>query len=571
MRFVERSGAAGYHARSIDLVCSRPQPNFHVPDKPEMPAKDNPTPLDEIPPASPARLQLRNITKTFGATKALEGVNLEISAGEVHAIIGENGAGKSTLMKVLSGACDPDDGEVILDGVPLHSSNPRQSLTRGIAMIYQELNLAPDLSVAENIVLGDAPRRWGWMINHGRQREIATAALNQLQCNDIDVDARVGTLSIAAQQMVEIARAVRSDNLKVLILDEPTSSLTRVDSEHLFQVIDRLRRRGVSIVYISHFLEECSRIADRFTVLRDGRSVGTGKLLKQGSAPESTDENNDGVPMAEIVQMMVGRDVSDLYPDWSHDLGEPILHTSIQGQTLTLHRGEILGLAGLIGAGRTEWVRGIFGLDSLPEGTVEVVSESNTRPARDRQPRSSWQHDAMGMVSEDRKNEGLLLDRSLTENLTLTRPQANRWGILNDGKLRESTESLMTRLRVKAASPDQAIGDLSGGNQQKIAVGRLLHHQCKILLLDEPTRGIDIGSKQTIYDVIGELAASGKAVLMVSSYLPELLGVCDTIAVMSRGRLMDVRPRDEWTEESLLSTAVGQTAAGSTSQAADDG
>lgn len=549
------------------------------------------------PSTEPPRLELRGIAKSFGATRALDGVDLRVLAGEVHAIIGENGAGKSTLMKVLSGAHQPDRGEILLDGRPLRRLDPRESLQAGIAMIYQELNLAPELTVAQNIHLGNEPRRFGW-IDAKRQRDQATAALAKLDCQHIPLDRPVGSLSVANQQMVEIARAIQATlspaggdptrepeeagQLKLLILDEPTSSLTKWDTERLFAVIDRLRGQGVSVLYISHFLEECQRVASRYTVLRDGRSISTGSLAEQ--------------PLEAIIHAMVGRELSDLYPPRpvrSEDQdgpAEPVLHLhrvrgsglkkpvgprkatpaeQPDGVTLTLHRGEILGLAGLIGAGRTECIRALFGLDRLAAGTVAAGQDAASPQPRtgrptSRHPWTSWQRDSMGLVSEDRKNEGLLLQLSLMENLTLTRLKpyyrfGRRLPWLKDGAARRATVRWMEELSVKASGPDQWIGGLSGGNQQKIALGRLLHHDCDILLLDEPTRGIDIGSKRTVYRAIRTLADQGKSILMVSSYLPELLGVCDRVGVICRGNLVAMRPADQWTEHELLTAAVGHS------------
>ena len=503
----------------------------------------------------PPRLRLCQVRKRFGATQALDGVDLEVAAGEVHALLGENGAGKSTLMKVLSGAYHPDAGEMFLDGEQLFVRTPRDAQEAGIAMIYQELNLAPDLSAAENVTLGREPSWGGWILRQ-EQRRIAREALAQLHCDDLPIDVPVRGLSLAQQQMVEIARIVQHARahdtpLRLLILDEPTSSLAKAEVERLFAVIERLRNNGVSILYISHFLEECEHIADRFTVLRDGRTVGTGRM---GSAHPS------GTPMSAIVHMMVGREVKELYPQFKHTIGEPVL--TVRGLTgakrprdvsFALRRGEIFGLAGLVGAGRTETVRAIFGLDRLKSGHVLVQGRSTSR----RDPYTSWMRDALGFVSEDRKQEGLLLTRSIAENLTLTDTRRySRGPFLSRSRQREATRHWMQRLEIRAAGPHQPVLELSGGNQQKVAFGRLLHHGCDIFLLDEPTRGIDIGSKSKIYHLIGELAAAGKAILLVSSYLPELLGICDTIGVVARGRLIAVRPRAQWDEHSLLTAAV---------------
>ncbi|MHB8523894.1 MAG: sugar ABC transporter ATP-binding protein [Limisphaerales bacterium] len=497
---------------------------------------------------SAPRLRMIGVRKSFGATHALRTVSFTVEPGEVHALIGENGAGKSTLMKILSGAYTPDAGSLELDGRPFVPSDPLHARCSGIAMIYQELNLAPHLSVEENILLGEEPSRLGWL-NRTRRRDIARAALAELHADAIPLKAPVSDCTIAEQQLVEIARALIGQP-KVLIMDEPTSSLTQVDTDNLFAVIDRLRRRGVSIVYISHFLEECQRIGDHYTVLRDGESVGTGAMA--------------AADLSQIITLMVGREIKDIYPRMPHRLGEPVLEfRGLAGETkprsvnLTLRAGEILGVAGLVGAGRTETLRACFGLDRIRHGDVLVRSRESTH----RTPAQRLA-EGIGLLSENRKEEGLMLNRSLADNLTLTRyaPLA-RLGFINHRLQREAASDCMQRLDVRAQSPAQAVGELSGGNQQKIAFGRLLHHEAKILLLDEPTRGIDVGSKAQIYKLMGELAAQGKAILFVSSYLPELLGVCDSIAVMCRGRLSEVRPAAEWTEHSIISTAVGQTPA----------
>jgi ribose transport system ATP-binding protein len=492
-----------------------------------------------------ARLRIAGLRKSFDGAPALRGVSLEVAPGEVHALIGENGAGKSTLMKALSGAIEPDAGEMFLDGAAYRPGNPLHARRCGIAMIYQELNLAPHLSVEENILLGSEPARLGFVDRKARQ-EKARAALAELNRPDLPLDATVNHLSIAEQQMVEIARAlIRTP--KVLIMDEPTSSLTQVDTKNLFTAIHRLRDRGVSIIYISHFLEECLQLASRYTVLRDGETVATGEM-KSGALPE-------------IIRAMVGRDIKDVYPRVTHSMGEPILEVSnLAGRKkprsvdFTVRRGEILGVAGLVGAGRTESLRVLFGLDPETDGQVKINSKMTRRASPARRLAQG-----MGLLSENRKEEGLLLNRTLADNLTLSRlGPCSTAGVVKNSTQQELTRSWMKRLDVRAQSPTQLIGHLSGGNQQKIAIGRLLHHESNILLLDEPTRGIDVASKSQIYELIGELAAQGKAIVFVSSYLPELLGVCDTIAVMCRGKLTAIRPTAEWTEHSIIAAAIGQ-------------
>ena len=487
-----------------------------------------------------ARLSLSGIRKSFGATQALRGVSLAVEPGEVHALIGENGAGKSTLMKILSGAHAADAGEIALDGVPFIPRDPHHARACGVAMIYQELTLAPHLSVAENIVLGAEPSRAGWL-RRGHAREIAQRALAELG-HTLDPRTLTGTLPIAEQQLVEIARALAAEP-KVLIMDEPTSSLSQSDAARLFKVIARLKERGVSVIYISHFLEECQRVCDRFTVLRDGESVGAGAMAD--------------ARLPEIVRLMVGREVNEIYPRTPRTPGAPVLEVralasgKVRAATFALRAGEVFGLAGLIGAGRTETLRAIFGLDRIARGDVFVFGKNETHSSP-----AARLANGVGLLSENRKEEGLMLIRSVAENLTLTRPLA-RGGIVNHARERTAAREWMTRLDVRARGPAQAVGELSGGNQQKIALGRLLHHDAKIFLLDEPTRGIDVGSKAQIYRLIDELAAQGRAVVFVSSYLPELLGVCDTIGVMCRGELREIRAASAWSEHEIMTAAIG--------------
>lgn len=491
------------------------------------------------------RLRVLNIRKSFGGTRALKSVSLEIAPGEVHALIGENGAGKSTLMKILSGAYQPDGGQIFLNGAVYNPRDPLHARGKGVEMIYQELNLAPHLSVEENILLGAEPTRLGF-VDRKTLRKRAQRVLSELNHADMPLDAPIHTCSIAQQQMVEIARALLGSP-QVLIMDEPTSTLTQVDTENLFQAVDRLKSHGVSIIYISHFLEECKRVADRYTVLRDGETVADGEMA-------TADLN-------EIIHHMVGRELEDIYPEIPHTIGEAVLELKdVAGQrrpenaTLTVHRGEILGIAGLIGAGRTETLRTLFGMDRLMEGEIILRGKKvHLSP-----PRSLAQ--GLGLLSENRKEEGLMLNLSLAENLTLPRlrPFA-RAGLLDTRSQQQTAATWISRLHVRCRDSRQAIGELSGGNQQKIAIGRLLHSQSEILLLDEPTRGIDVASKAQAYELIGELAAAGKSIIFVSSYLPELLGVCDTIAVMCRGRIVDSRPAGNWNEHSIITAAIGQS------------
>lgn len=497
---------------------------------------------------APLRLTMRGITRSFGPTHALQGVDLDLRAGEVHALVGENGAGKSTLMKILSGAGRPDAGTMTLDGAPFAPAGPQEARRRGVAMIYQELTLAPHLSVEANVLLGLEPSRWGFLRRReGRGR--VQAALAVLDHPEIHPDSPVAHLSPAAQQLVEIARALLLD-VRVLVLDEPTSSLSGEDVHRLFDLVRRLRDRGVTVVYISHFLEEVQQIADRFTVLRDGRSVGGGLVA-------------DFAP-GRIIELMVGRSLSEQFPRVPHRIGESLLELAglvgeslPRGVSLTLHRGEILGVAGIVGAGRTELLRAVFGLDRVRDGRIilrrsdgSVVEGVYAAPRRIAQ--------GLGMLSEDRKGEGLALMQSIGDNLTWPRLRPyTRWGWLDLGRRVRAVRDWLDRLRVRCSGPGQAVGELSGGNQQKVALGRLLHQDADVLLLDEPTRGVDVASKAEIYRLIGELAAAGKAVLFVSSYLPELLGVCDRLAVMARGRLSAARPVGDWTADEIMALATG--------------
>ncbi|MBX3750752.1 MAG: sugar ABC transporter ATP-binding protein [Opitutaceae bacterium] len=480
--------------------------------------------------AAPApRLRLTGIDKAFGATQALRGVSLEVAPGEVHALIGENGAGKSTLMKVLSGVIRGDAGTMEIDGQPYTPADTLDARRRGVAMIYQELSLAPHLSVWENIVLGAEPNRLGWL-DRIAARARARGVLARLAHEHLDLERPVGQFSIAEQQVIEIARALLAEP-RVLVMDEPTSSLTQADTEKLFDVVAQLSTHGVSVIYISHFLEEVRRVARRFTVLKDGQTVGAGDV-----ATTTQDE---------IVRLMVGRAVTDLYPTRQPQIGGPMF--TLPAGDLTVHAGEILGIAGLIGAGRTELLRAAFGLD--PSQIVR------TTPAR------RWA-EGVGFLSENRKEEGLMLPLSLAENTSLPKyATLARRGWLPAKVLAAATAPWLGKLSIKARDVRQGAGELSGGNQQKVALARLLAHPARVLLLDEPTRGIDVGSKAQIYDLIARLAAEGCAVVMVSSYLPELFGLCDRIAVMRRGAVVACRPTPEWTEQSLMTAAIGADAA----------
>jgi ribose transport system ATP-binding protein len=491
------------------------------------------------------RLDLSGVSKRFGPTTALDGVQLRVDAGEVHAVVGENGAGKSTLMKILSGAVMPDAGTMRLDGAPYQPRDPLDARRRGVAMVYQELSLAPHLTVAENILLGAEPSRGGFIRRAG-MRAAAGAALAQLDRREIPADARAGSLPVAVQQLVEIARALAQSDTRVLILDEPTSSLAEDDVRRLFAAIRMLKARGLSVLYISHVLEEVQEIADRFTVLRDGRTVGGGDARQTARA--------------DIVRMMAGRQMDQLFPRSAHAPGAVVLELDGVGgvvkpvsASLALRRGEVVGIGGLMGAGRTELLRAVFGLDPVRRGTVRVAAWSGRATPRQRLAQG------VGLLSEDRKAEGLAPSMSLADNATLSRLTGmGPAGLIWPSRQHAAAARWIDRLRIRCRGSRQAVNELSGGNQQKVALARLLHHDVDVFLLDEPTRGIDVGSKAEIYALIDELALAGKAILIVSSYLPELLGVCDRVAVMHRGRLGATRPASELTEHAVLMEAMGE-------------
>jgi ribose transport system ATP-binding protein len=465
-------------------------------------------------------VEVNGIRKVFGATVAVDDVALRVNLGEVCALVGQNGAGKSTLMSILSGALHPDAGEMTLGGTPYRPASPLDARKAGVAMIYQELSLAPHLSVAENMLLGVEPTRRG-LLDWGSMRKTAAHVLERLGHRDIDPDASVASLSVAEQQLVEIGRALAVGS-KVLVFDEPTSSLGRKDVLRLFELIRQLRAQQHAIVYISHFLEEVKEIADRIVVLRDGRVAGEGSASDLGPS--------------DLVSLMVGRAVDDLFPRSPRTRGEVVL----QFDGLELHRGEILGIAGLVGAGRTTLLRRIF----TP-------------------PRMRWLR-GMGMVSEDRKGEGLAVGLNIADNLTLSKLEAlGPGGLVLPHRQDAAAQTWIERLGIRARTARQRVGELSGGNQQKVAIARLLHHDVDVLLLDEPTRGIDVGSKAQIYALIDALVSGPKpkAVLLVSSYFPELLGLCDRIAVMHRGKLAPARPVEEWTEHALTLAATGTSSA----------
>lgn len=495
----------------------------------------------------PPRLQIKGVAKRFGGVRALRGVDLEADVGEVHALLGENGAGKSTLMKVVAGAVTPDEGELWIDGAPFAPTSPGDARERGVAMIYQELNLCPHLSVLENVTLGREVARLG-VKRLAAARTRLEAVLSDLDVTSFGADSLVSELGPGDRQLVEIARALCLD-ASIIVFDEPTSSLSAPDVQRLFRVTRRLVDSGVTVLWISHFLDEVKAIGNRFTVLRDGETVD------RGDVPATS--------VDEMVTSMAGRSVAEAYPRTERTPGAVAL--AVQGlsgsrgpadASFELRAGEILGVFGLVGAGRTEMLRCLYGLDRATGGQVSLRGERVRRLSPGR-----WVELGVGMLSEDRAREGVALDLSIADNVTLSgvRHLAGRLGGVTRRAKEAAAEPWRDRLSLRASSTRQAVRELSGGNQQKVALARLLECDVDVLLLDEPTRGIDVGARVEVYRLLDRLAAEGKAILMVSSHLPELLGTCDRIAVMHRGVLGEARPREQWTEDAALAAATGGT------------
>lgn len=490
-------------------------------------------------------VQVEQLSKAFGGVQALRDVQLALYAGEVHALLGENGAGKSTLIKTITGVHTPDSGTLYLDGQPIRFNDTRDAQKHGIAAIYQEPSLFPDLDIAENIFVGRQPTRagrvaWGTMY---------TAARELLQRLGVSLDPRTRAreLSVAQQQMVEIARSL-SLNARVLIMDEPTSSLTQREVEELFVIVRQLREAGTAILFISHRLEELFAIADRVTTLRDGAYVGTRPM--------------ESVTSADLIQMMVGRDLSDLFPKQDvapGDVALEVINLTVAGHfsdvTFTLRKGEIVGMAGLIGAGRTDVARALFGILPPTSGTIRIEG----KPVKISNPETAMAL-GIGFVPEDRKQHGLVLEFPISDNITLPRlPSFAKWGWLNGKSERVAAATGATQLEVKMTGIDQTAGQLSGGNQQKVVLAKWLATHPRILILDEPTRGIDVGTKAAVHRLMSELAAEGMAILMISSELPEVLGMSDRILVMREGHLTGEFSRERATPELIMRAATAVT------------
>jgi ribose transport system ATP-binding protein len=490
----------------------------------------------------PVLLEMHGIRKAFPGVVALDDARFELYRGEVHALLGENGAGKSTLMKILSGACPRDAGEILIDGRAVTLASPREAQLRGISTIYQEFNLVPHLSAAQNIFLGREPMR-GPLID---RRTLVAGARTWLESlgTTLDPEAPVRSLGVAEQQMVEIAKAL-SIRARILIMDEPTSALTAAEIDQLFAAIRRFTADGGSVIYISHRLEELARVGHRATVLRDGRYVGTRPLPS---------------PIPELVRMMVNRDVSEHYPPPTRRRGAEILRVEgvargarLRDVSFTLHRGEVLGVAGLLGAGRTELARVIAGADPPDAGRISI----NGTAVHVRSPRDAIRA-GVGLVPEDRKQQGLVLPQSVAANLSLPQlPRLGPAGTVSRARERDLARKWTSELRIRTPGIDARVVTLSGGNQQKVVLGKWLAVGADVLIVDEPTRGIDVGAKMEIYTLLDGLAARGAGILMISSDLPEVMGMSDRILVMHHGRVQAVFDARVATEEAVLNAALG--------------
>lgn len=492
------------------------------------------------------RLQMQHITKRFGGVQALKDVSFDLKAGEIHALIGENGAGKSTLMKILSGAYQADEGDIYFEGQKVRIKNPQDAKNMGINIIYQEFMLAPHLSVAENIFI-DQLAGGKTFVNWKELRKKAKEQLDSLGFDNIDPNAKVGTLSVAYQQVVEICKCL-SRNTKVLVLDEPTAVLTTREIRKLFEIINKLRDEGISIIYISHRLEEIFELSDRITVLKDGTYVDT--------VPTSSIDKN------QLVTMMVGRELQQLFPKREkNEVGDVVLSVKnlnagrmVKNVSFDVHAGEILGFSGLVGAGRTETMRAIFGADAKESGEILYFGkEENFKDP----------HDAIakgfGLLPEDRKKQGLLLKQSIRINVTMAslRKATNALGFINHRKEKKYVRDLLGSISAKYYSEEDNADSLSGGNQQKVALAKWISADCKCVVFDEPTRGVDVGAKAEIYKIINNLADSGVAVIVISSEMQEVIGICDRVYVMRQGEITGELQGAEITENNLIKYAMG--------------
>lgn len=491
------------------------------------------------------RVRMEGIKKSFGGVKALSGISLAVRPGEIHALVGENGAGKSTLMKILSGAYQKDEGTIEIDGVPVEIGSPRRGKELGVGIIYQEFELAGDLTVAENIFLDRLSS--GKLIDWKRLYEKAEAVLHSLNF-DINVKSRVQDLSVAYQQVVEIAK-VLSQNAKILILDEPTAVLSPKETAALFETLNKLRSEGVSIIYISHRMEEIFQIADSITIMRDGEVTGTGR--------------RDQMEMNQVIELMIGRKLSTMFPPRAVEIGEEILRVEeLEGEafrriSFSVRRGEVLGISGLVGSGRSEIVRAIFGADRKKSGKVYLNGQEVTIHS----PKDAVKL-GIGLIPENRKEQGLVLDFAIKHNITMPNIRSVRGflGVIRQGQENRLAQSLVEKLTVKTDSIDAAVHQLSGGNQQKVVLAKWFNTDSQVIIFDEPTRGVDVGAKIEIYNLINEFAKRNLGVIIISSELNEIIGMCDRTIVIDNGEKKGELKKEELSELNIMKLAVGGNA-----------
>ena len=490
-------------------------------------------------------LEMRNISKSFPGVKALNGFSIDLKAGEVHALVGENGAGKSTLIKTLYGIHQPDGGEIVIDGVPTKINGPADALSKGIGVVFQELSVCPHLDIANNIFLGCIKNKRG-VIDDRFAHEEAARLMEEAVGLRIPSDTPMKDLSIADQQMVEITK-VTSKGCRIVVFDEPTSSLTENEIERLFKIIFALKKKGVGIIYISHRLEELPVIADRITVMRDGTRVKT---------MDYKDTNDN-----EIISLMVGRELSNIYPTYKRTIGEVVFEadnirqgTKLDVKHLDVRKGEILGIAGLVGAGRTDTLRALFGADDADEKHVKIEGKEYTF-------NNPSEAIAAGFVymTENRKFDGAALGLSVEENITMASLQKfSKRGRMQEAKAKSNAQEYCKKLNIRTPSIDQKVMNLSGGNQQKVIIGKWLTRTAKVMVFDEPTRGIDVGAKYEIYSLMNDLSDQGIAIIMISSDLPEILGMSDRVAVFKDGRVTAVLDRKDADSEIIMKYATGK-------------
>lgn len=491
------------------------------------------------------RVQMEGISKSFSGVHALKDVSFSVKPGEIHALVGENGAGKSTLMKILSGALTADKGTIKIDGTMQHITSPRVSHELGISIIYQEFMLVPHLTVAENIYIDRLGGKKGLIVNWNKLREDSRNLLDELGFSDIDPDTRVSDLSVAYQQVVEICKSLSRD-VRVLVLDEPSAVLTFTEIQKLFGLIRQLRDKGIAIVYISHRMDEIFELCDTVTVLKDGAFVAEHAVCD--------------IDKRSLINEMVGRELSQLFPQRNTEIGDTILEVEklnagrmVQDISFKLHRGEVLGFSGLVGAGRTETMRSLFGADAIHSGTIRYKGKN----IRFKNPHSSVKH-GLGFLPEDRKQQGVLIEMTIRENTTMTSlRKISKGGIIHHKTDKEFTKNILAKLSTKYGDIEDRVASLSGGNQQKVALAKWLAADCEVIILDEPTRGVDVGAKAEIYKNINDLAESGVAIIMISSEMEEIINMCDRAIVMRQGVITGELEKQDLSEQHLINLSMG--------------